>query len=381
MPTETKVKTNLGRVSIVPKGIYDPEKTYERLDYVRYGDDGYLARKSGLHGVTPEDGEDWMKAVGSGSAAAAKSWAIGEGMGDERPDEATNNAKYYAEQTRADAEKASNAERIVTEHADQLALVEQNIKAIQSAPENAQSAKTDADRAQSYAVGKTSTREGEDVDNAAYYYEQAKRVAQGIQGALQPHGSIRFEDLSGTDKQPGWMYNVTDAFTTDDTFVEGEGHAYPPGTNVYCTADMLWDCLPGVMVTSVRGEAEPVGRQGDVIITPANIGAYKKSDVDAKIDAATSRVYTVTVPASGWQPSTATWPEAGLTAKWENTVSVPGMTPDVTLAPGNIAFAGGSLADAQRWRWINTDTDTITVYSDRDTAPAADYTWTITEVR
>lgn len=52
-------KTTLGRVMLVPKGEYNAQTEYERLDVVRYGTASYIALRS-VQGVTPADGEDYM---------------------------------------------------------------------------------------------------------------------------------------------------------------------------------------------------------------------------------------------------------------------------------------------------------------------------------
>ncbi len=219
---ENKITTNLGRVSIVPRGSYDPEATYTRLDYVLYGDDGYLARKSGLKNVTPADGDNWMLAVGSGSAAAAKSWAIGEGLGEKRPNEAEDNAKYYAGQAKdsqtaaaASAENAkaakSGAETAQGAAADSAAEAKAAQGAAETARTGAQTAQGKAEeaksgaetardaavesqkaaagsagsaeswskQAQSWAVGEGySERADQAEDNAKTYAEQAKASAK-----------------------------------------------------------------------------------------------------------------------------------------------------------------------------------------------------------
>lgn len=130
---------------------------------------------------------------------------------------------------------------------------------------------------ESYAHGNTGARENEDVDNAKYYYEQAVRISQGLEGSLLPMGTITFAQLATSPKQAGYMYNISDAFTTDSTFKEGAEHDYPAGTNVYYTADGYWDCLAGIIVTGVKGNAESSYRTGNVNITPANIGAAPTS--------------------------------------------------------------------------------------------------------
>ena len=131
--------------------------------------------------------------------------------------------------------------------------------------------------AKSYAHGGTESRENEDVDNAKYYYEQARGISEGLQGSLLPMGTITFSQLETSTKQSGYMYNISDEFTTDDTFKEGAGYTYPAGTNVYYTADGYWDCLAGTQVTGVKGNAESSYRKGNVNITPENINALPLS--------------------------------------------------------------------------------------------------------
>ena len=53
-------------------------------------------------------------------------------------------------------------------------------------------------------------------------------------GAYVPKGSLAFESLPATvtSSMLGWVYNITDDFTTDSRFVEGSGKDYPAGSNV-----------------------------------------------------------------------------------------------------------------------------------------------------
>lgn len=138
----------------------------------------------------------------------------------------------------------------------------------------AESAADSATKAQSYAVGGTGSREGEDSDNAKYYYQQAKDVSEGLKGGLQPHGTVAFADLPALpDVNAGWMYNISDEFTTTDDFKEGSGNAVPAGANIYKTSDGKWDVLAGTPVTGVKGAKETSYRRGNVNFTPENIGA------------------------------------------------------------------------------------------------------------
>lgn len=54
-----------------------------------------------------------------------------------------------------------------------------------------------------------------------------------ISAVYKPAGSVAFTDLPAlAENVLGNVYNVTNAFTTTDSFVEGAGNKYPKGTNV-----------------------------------------------------------------------------------------------------------------------------------------------------
>lgn len=53
-------------------------------------------------------------------------------------------------------------------------------------------------------------------------------------GALRPAGSKTFSQLGApSEDQLGCIYNITDAFTTNEYFIDGAGTNCPAGTNVY----------------------------------------------------------------------------------------------------------------------------------------------------
>lgn len=138
----------------------------------------------------------------------------------------------------------------------------------------AESAADSATKAQSYAVGGTGSREGEDFDNAKYYYQQAKDISEGLKGGLQPHGTVAFADLPAlADVSTGWMFNISDEFTTTDDFKEGAGNVIPTGANIYKTSDEKWDVLAGTPVTGIKGVNEDSFRRGNVVLTAKDVGA------------------------------------------------------------------------------------------------------------
>lgn len=156
-----------------------------------------------------------------------------------------------------------------------------------------------ATKAESYAVGGTGSREGEDSDNAKYYYQQAKDVSEGLKGGLQPHGTVAFADLPAlSDVNAGWMFNISDEFTTTDDFKEGSGNVIPAGANIYKTSDGKWDVLAGTPVTGVKGAKEAAYRRGNVNLTAADVGAVAEdgdaSDVTVTFSTADERTNIAT---------------------------------------------------------------------------------------
>lgn len=168
-------------------------------------------------------------------------------------------------------EKASSASQSADTAAEKADIATQKAAEIIG---KAESAEESATKAQSYAVGGTGSREGEDSDNAKYYYQQAKDVSEGLKGGLQPHGTVAFADLPAlADVSKGWMFNISDEFTTTDDFKEGAGNVIPAGANIYKTSDEKWDVLAGTPVTGIKGVNEDSFRRGNVELTAENVGA------------------------------------------------------------------------------------------------------------
>lgn len=163
----------------------------------------------------------------------------------------------------------------------------------------AESAAASATKAESYAVGGTGSRDGEDSDNAKYYYQQAKDVSEGLKGGLQPHGTCTFAELPAlADVNAGWMFNISDEFTTTDDFKEGSGNVIPAGANIYKTSDGKWDVLAGTPVTGVKGAKEAAYRRGNVSLSAADVGAVAEegdaSDTTVAFSAAAERANITT---------------------------------------------------------------------------------------
>ena len=77
------------------------------------------------------------------------------------------------------------------------------------------------------------------------------KIATAISSTYKPAGSTTYVGLPAPSAgEEGKVYNVSDAFTTDEDFVEGTGKSYPAGTNVVCidsddAGTYKWDVLSG----------------------------------------------------------------------------------------------------------------------------------------
>lgn len=208
--------------------------------------------------------EDNAKASETAAAKSATAAAASE-----------SNAKVSetsaSESSATATEKASSASQSADTAAEKADIATQKAAEIIG---KAESAEESATKAQSYAVGGTGSREGEDSDNAKYYYQQAKDISEGLKGGLQPHGTVAFADLPAlADVSTGWMFNISDEFTTTDDFKEGAGNVIPAGANIYKTSDEKWDVLAGNPVTGIKGVNEDSFRRGNVELTAENVGA------------------------------------------------------------------------------------------------------------
>lgn len=88
-----------------------------------------------------------------------------------------------------------------------------------------------------------------------------------ISSVYKPKGTVEFASLpiateALREVEVGSVYNVSDAFTTTNTFLEGTGKTYPAGTNVVCIQvdnTKMWDVLSGfVDLSSYQKEADLV---------------------------------------------------------------------------------------------------------------------------
>lgn len=228
----------------------------------------------------------------SESAAAAKDSEDAAGLSAAAASQSEKNASQSATQSQANADATAadkaEVERLAGEVADDLQEVTELAtqagtdaeraetaataaeKSADTAGEAEKRAKNYSDLSRSYAVGTGNTvRENDDTDNSKYYFEQSKRISQGFTGLI-PMGTVTFEQLSELqDPQTGYLYNISNAFTSDETFQGGAGVEYGAGSNVYRTAEGCWDVLAGNAVTGIAIGANGEMKQGNVTVPTA----------------------------------------------------------------------------------------------------------------
>ena len=100
-------------------------------------------------------------------------------------------------------------------------------------------------------------------------------IDSAISSVYKPAGSVAFANLPTLGSTyEGYVYNVSDDFTTTADFVEGAGHNYPAGTNVVCvntatsgTAVYKWDVLAGFIDLSGYVKKDGTGSQQTIQLT------------------------------------------------------------------------------------------------------------------
>lgn len=190
-----------------------------------------------------------------------------------------SNVALSAEAAADSATSAANSATAASETADIVADSVETAKGYaETTQENMESAANSATAASTSATNASTS-----ADNAYNHYLRAEAVVNGLNGAFLPKGTITFAELaqlkeSGTITA-GYMYNISDAFTTDETFRKGAGIEYEAGTNVYYTVDGQWDCFAGTTVVGVKGVAETEYKVGNVDISAENVGAIPITNI------------------------------------------------------------------------------------------------------
>lgn len=93
-----------------------------------------------------------------------------------------------------------------------------------------------------------------DIKGSAVYADTAYLNDPSCPDAITTTGLWQYTTADGwvkvTAVNPGWVYNITNSFTTDNNFIEGSGKQIEAGINIVAvnigtsdTPDMKWDLL------------------------------------------------------------------------------------------------------------------------------------------
>lgn len=151
-------------------------------------------------------------------------------------------------------------------------------------------------------------------DEAKTYTDQ--QVAAQIGSAYKAAGSVEFASLPElAANEEGKVYNVTDAFTTNENFIEGAGSKYPAGTNVVCVdsddaGTYKWDVLSGVVDLSLYDTAT---------VAQGKINAAKQAAIEAAATDATQKANTAEQNAKSYADGLKTTIDASIALKADKT--------------------------------------------------------------
>lgn len=153
---------------------------------------------------------------------------------------------------------------------------------------------TEADRAESEADrAKDEADRAEDAeeitdglkDDCTALRDECIEIAEGLEGVMMPQGTITFADLADVTMMPGFMWEISDSFTTDSRFAEGASHVMAAGTNVYVTIHEKFACIsatePNELIPTFT-EAETRANIASGEKLPILLGKIKKYFTDLK---------------------------------------------------------------------------------------------------
>lgn len=211
-------------------------------------------------------------------------------------------------QTVADATTSIN---IVAGNISNINTAAQNIAAITAAPTHAQNAKDSATLAESWAIGGTGTRSGEDTNNAMYYAQQAALSANGYLGYYSTLGNLQSTHPTGEDGE--WA--IVGEYNTIYIWNSSENEWIGTNNNFYSRDEANSTFAPinhqststtyGVGNASYYGHVRVITTTGSTVSTTgyvasnARVGALEtwQDDLTA-LSVGGTKTYTITFPTS-----------------------------------------------------------------------------------
>ena len=216
--------------------------------------------------------DELVEKINSAGSATAVTEEIGEAK-----TEAVTESKTYTDTAKSEAVTESKEYTDTTASTAKTEAIESsNSYTDTEVSEALTEAKEYADTAESDAVASAKTYTDEQLE--ATKTELQTEINSKISTAYKVKGSSTFANLpTPSETEEGNVWNITDAFTTTDIFVEGADKKYPAGTNVVCVEEsegvFKYDVLPGFIDT-------------DTFVLNSDIETVTEDEIDAMFTAA-----------------------------------------------------------------------------------------------
>lgn len=275
-------------------------------------------------------------------------------------------------QTVADANTNIN---IVAGNISNINTAAQNIAAITAAPTHAQNAKNSATLAESWAIGGTGTRSGEDTNNARYYAQQAALSANGYLGYYSTFSGLQSTHPTGEDGE--WA--IVGEYNTIYIWNSSENEWIGTNNNFYSRDEANSTFAPinhqststtyGVGNASYYGHVRVITSTGSTVSTTgyvasnARVGALENWQDDlTALSVGGTKTYTITFPTSWYSYS----------GRYQCYISDSVLTTSCTVVSiTQVAMSGTTtdLTDAEKaagatWTGCNITSGRLTFYSD-----------------
>ena len=168
------------------------------------------------------------------------------------------------------------------------------------------------------------------IDEVKAYADQ--QIVAQVSSTYKAAGSVAFEALPELNAaSEGKVYNITNAFTTTENFVEGAGQSHPAGTNVVCIDvgedSFKWDVLAGMVDLSAYDTAE---------VAQGKIDTAKQAAIDAAALDATSKANTAEANAKRYAD--------GLKATIDEAIELKADQNDLDTLSGRVTTVEGTVA-------------------------------------
>lgn len=284
------------------------------------------------------------------------------------------NVSNHTDELRAVADSINNV-NTVAGNISNINTAAQNIAAITAAPTHAQNAKDSATLAESWAIGGTGTRSGEDTNNARYYAQQAALSANGYLGYYSTLSGLQSTHPTGEDGE--WA--IVGEYNTIYIWNSSENEWIGTNNNFYSRDEANSTFAPinhqststayGVGNASYYGHVRVITTTGSTVSTTgyvasnARVGALENWQDDlTALSVGGTKTYTITFPTSWYSYS----------GRYQCYISDSVLTTSCTVVSiTQVAMSGTTtdLTDAEKaagatWTGCNITSGRLTFYSD-----------------